>query len=98
DPKKNGEWELHFRDMTTSLTSLLVLLTTANNPDVMIPAYSINRGYSIFFITFSVIVQCLRRNLFCFLAGTYCLMNLLTAIIYNQFRGYLLVSLTYRLY
>uniref|UniRef100_A0A4W4GLV1 Ion transport domain-containing protein n=1 Tax=Electrophorus electricus TaxID=8005 RepID=A0A4W4GLV1_ELEEL len=57
DKEKNGEWEAYFRNLPRALSSLLVLLTTANNPD-----------------------------------GTYILMNLLTAIIYNQFRGYLLLS------
>eukprot|EP00063_Salmo_salar_P006398 XP_013981233.1 PREDICTED: two pore calcium channel protein 2-like [Salmo salar] len=49
NPEKNMEWEFYFKNLSRSLTSLLVLLTTANNPD----AYTLNRVFSVFFILFS---------------------------------------------
>ncbi|XP_072046369.1 two pore channel protein 2-like [Amphiura filiformis] len=80
EPSKYREGQQFFTDIQTATISLLVLLTTANNPDVTLPAYIYSRWYSLYFISFLII-------------GLYFFFNMLTAVIYNEFRGYLLRSM-----
>jgi two pore calcium channel protein 2 len=70
----------YFDELGEGLVNMIVLLTTANHPDIMMPAYKQNRLYSLYFISYLVI-------------GLYILMNVLTAVVYNQFRGFLATSI-----
>ncbi|CAG5133866.1 unnamed protein product, partial [Candidula unifasciata] len=64
--------DTNFKTIQSSFISLFVLLTTANYPDVMMPAYNESRVYSVFFIVY------LSLEL-------YFLMNLLLAVVYDTF-------------
>ena len=70
------EGRKYFNSVEDSLSSLLIFLTTANNPDVMTPIYQHNRFYFIYFFLFLGI-------------GLYLILNLFTAAIYTEFRGFL---------
>ncbi|XP_046979764.1 two pore channel protein 1-like [Schistocerca americana] len=62
----------HFSTLQDSFVSMFVLLTTANFPDVMMPAYSRSMMFCIFFISYLCIVL-------------YVLMNLMLAVVYETF-------------
>ncbi|XP_014883123.1 two pore calcium channel protein 1 isoform X1 [Poecilia latipinna] len=62
----------YFSSLENSLVSLFVLLTTANFPDVMMPAYSKNRWSCVFFIVYLSI-------------ELYFIMNLLLAVVFDTF-------------
>lgn len=54
--------------------SMFVLLTTANYPDVMLPAYRQSRADAIFFIFYLIV-------------GLFLLLNLLLAIFYSNYKA-----------
>lgn len=61
-----------FSTLGRSMISLFVLLTTANFPDVMMPAYNRHAFYALFFIVFLVI-------------NLYYLLNIMLALVYQAF-------------
>lgn len=67
------EGSTYFPDIWTSSMSLLILLTTANFPDIMMPAYREHRGYFFYFFVFLLIA---------YYFGT----NLILATVYNSYR------------
>ena len=53
---------------------MFVLLTTTNYPDIALPAYSDNRFYILFFLTYLLI-------------GFYLFMSMLLAVVYSNFKN-----------
>jgi hypothetical protein len=64
-----------FPNLRETIVNLLILLTTANNPDAMEQSYSRDRFSSLYFVLYVII-------------GTYVIMSLITAVIYNKFKGF----------
>lgn len=66
----------YFQNYFQSYWDLYVLVTTANNPDVMMPAYDSNQWFALFFITFSILNQ-------------YIFMSIILATVYNNYKRHL---------
>ena len=71
--RNSVEGYFYFKDISSSFYSMMILLTTANFPDVMLPAYSVNYFNFFFFWLYLVL-------------GLYVLMNMLLASVYAKFK------------
>ncbi|NXR06992.1 TPC2 protein, partial [Semnornis frantzii] len=68
----------YFRNYLEIVFDLYVLVTTANSPDVMMPAFDFSSWYALFFIAFVII-------------NTYIFMSLFLAVVYNNYKKHLKV-------
>ncbi|XP_041877014.1 two pore calcium channel protein 1-like isoform X9 [Corvus kubaryi] len=66
----------YFRNYLEIVFDLYVLVTTANSPDVMMPAFDFSSWYALFFIAFVII-------------NTYIFMSLFLAVVYNNYKKHL---------
>ena len=62
-----------FASVEDSFYNMLILMTTANFPDIMLPAYSQNYWIMLFFVSYLLI-------------GLYFMMNFLLANVFNRFK------------
>ncbi|NWI49695.1 TPC2 protein, partial [Calyptomena viridis] len=68
----------YFRNYLEIVFDLYVLVTTANSPDVMMPAFDFSSWYALFFIAFVIV-------------NTYIFMSLFLAVVYNNYKKHLKV-------
>lgn len=66
----------YFTNFLQIVFDLYVLVTTANSPDVMMPAYNSSSFFSVFFIVF-------------ILVNTYIFMSVFLAVVYNNYKKHL---------
>lgn len=69
----------YFTSYLEIMFDLYVLVTTANSPDVMMPAYNANFFFAVFFIVYILI-------------NTYIFMSVFLAVVYNSYKKYLKVQ------
>ncbi|CAF1209473.1 unnamed protein product [Rotaria sordida] len=96
----DSEGSTYFASLHDSVFQLLVLYSTANNPDVMMPGNIDFFGIEleiIIFILCSLAYSDNRLNVLFFLVfviiGIYWIQNIITAVVYRAFRGYFLNSI-----
>ncbi|NXD54950.1 TPC2 protein, partial [Corvus moneduloides] len=68
----------YFRNYLEIVFDLYVLVTTANSPDVMMPAFDFSSWYALFFLAFVII-------------NPYTFMSLFLAVVYNNYKKHLKV-------
>nr|XP_061843717.1 two pore segment channel 3 [Nerophis lumbriciformis] len=73
---KTTEGAPYFANYLDAVFQLYVLVTTANSPDVMMPAYNASSAFAIFFIVY-------------ILVNTYIFMSVFLAVVFNNYKKHL---------
>ncbi|XP_061130866.1 two pore segment channel 3 isoform X2 [Syngnathus typhle] len=73
---KTSEGAAYFSNYADAVFDLYVLVTTANSPDVMMPAYDASSAFALFFIVY-------------ILVNTFIFMSVFLAVVFNNYKKYL---------